>query len=453
MSNNTLHFFGGVSDVTGANFVLDTGNNRVMVDCGLTQGARGEAKNKEPFGYDVKSIDAVCITHAHIDHIGRLPQLVAAGYNGPIYSTDATADLAALMLEDAFNVMSYYAEKHDEEPLYDEESFRKVISLWKGIGYHQPTEICSDVTIELYNAGHVLGAAVVVVSANGQQIAFTGDLGNDKMPLLPSAEVLPAVDYIVMESVYGDREHEQTVPRKQQLKKLINQIADQKGTLMIPAFSMERSQEILFDMNELVESGEVPSMPVFLDSPLAIKVTRVYRKYTHYFNDTAQGIMETDEDIFGFPGLQITPTVEDSKMINDVDGPKIVIAGSGMSHGGRMVHHERMYLPEEKSMLVMVGYQAAGTLGRRLSEGQKEVEIYGTVVPVRATIETISGYSGHKDVNGLVDFIDQVPKDNLKKVFCVMGEEQSALFLTQRLRDYLGVKAVHPAEGQSVGLE
>lgn len=194
-------------------------------------------------------------------------------------------------------------------------------------------------------------------------------------------------------------------------------------------------------------------MPVFLDSPLAIKVTRVYRKYTHYFNDTAQGIMETDEDIFGFPGLQITPTVEDSKMINDVDGPKIVIAGSGMSHGGRMVHHERMYLPEEKSMLVMVGYQAAGTLGRRLSEGQKEVEIYGTVVPVRATIETISGYSGHKDVNGLVDFIDQVPKDNLKKVFCVMGEEQSALFLTQRLRDYLGVKAVHPAEGQSVGLE
>lgn len=449
-----LTFAGGTGSVTGANFLLEGEGKKFLIDCGLAQGSKqAEESNLKDFIYDPASIDVLFITHAHIDHIGRIPKLVHDGFKGVIYSTIPTKDITALMLEDTANILSH--SKHDAtgvlKEIYSKEVIDKAMSLWQVIDYHQ------DVTIGAFvfryrDAGHVLGSGMLEIIYNNKKLIFTGDLGNSPSPLLRDTEPLKNVDYLIMESVYGDRNHIARNERRVRFQETIQDNFKRRGTLVIPTFSLERAQELLFEMDQLVENDRVPQMPIFFDSPLAIRLTKIYAKYSRYFNDFARKQIGDGDDIFNFSGLKSTLLTEESKEILRAPNPKIVIAGSGMSNGGRILHHEANYLPDKNNTILLTGYQSVGTLGRLIEDGAKEIHISGQVVPVRAHVIFIDGYSGHKDSDHLVQFVEQIA-DSVKKVFVVMGEPKSSMFLTQRLRDYLGVSAFAPDENDVVELD
>jgi metallo-beta-lactamase family protein len=448
-----LTFAGGTGGPTGANFLFETSDKKILIDCGLTQGGEEEeAMNHEPFIYDPSSIDALFVTHAHIDHIGRIPFLVKNGFRGKIYSTPPTRDLAEPMLLDTLSLMEHEQKKKGTEPLYEAADIRQTLSLWEAVDYRREIRISDDLTIVFHDAGHVLGSAMVEVQYGKKKMLFTGDLGNSPSPLLRDTEFVPDIDYLLMESVYGDKEHEEKEERRNRLEDVIQETVKKKGVLLIPVFSLERTQDLLFEINELVESGKIPEVPVFLDSPLGIKVTEIYKANKKYFNATAQAIIRGGDDIFQFPRLRFTPKVEDSKAIRGVHPPKIIIAGSGMSNGGRILHHEKEYLSDPKTTLLFIGYQAVGTPGRLLESGEKRVRILGEDVCVRANIVSISGYSAHRDTNGLFDFVDGM-KDTLQKVFVVMGEPKASAFLSQRIHDYLGLNATVPRLRESTELD
>jgi metallo-beta-lactamase family protein len=326
------------------------------------------------------------------------------------------------------------------------------MSLWEGLEYHQVLNVDHGFQFSYKDAGHILGSGILEVVYNGTKIVFTGDLGNSPSPLLPDTEAITDADYLIMESVYGDRNHEERGERKKRLEQIIEDNYKRKGTLIIPTFSLERTQELLYEIDSLVESNRIPRMPIFLDSPLAIKLTDVYLKYEKYFNATAQKIIATRDNLFEFPGLEKTPETEQSKAILHVPNPKIILAGSGMSNGGRIIHHEKNYLPNANDTILLVGYQAVGTLGRYIEDGIKKLRIQGEDIPLRAHVEMIHGYSGHKDSDHLVEFVHPMV-DHVKKVFVVMGEPKSALFLAQKLRDNLGVDTHVPEVGESIILE
>jgi metallo-beta-lactamase family protein len=302
------------------------------------------------------------------------------------------------------------------------------------------------------DAGHILGSGMLEILYNGKKIVFTGDLGNSPSPILRDTEAVTDADYLIMESVYGDRNHESREERKKKLEEIIEDNFVRKGALVIPTFSLERSQELLFEINDFVENKRIPAMSIYFDSPLAIELTKVYREYGQYFNETAQKLIADGDDIFKFSGLRVTADTEESKMILRDNNPKIIIAGSGMSNGGRIIHHEHNYLPGENNTLLLIGYQAVGTMGRQIEDGAKSVRINGQDVAIKAHVAKISGYSGHKDSDHLVEFVEHMA-DKVKKIFVVMGEPKSSLFLVQKLRDYLGVNASAPQEGDVVELE
>ncbi len=460
----SLTFCGGVGSVTGANFLLTgpvlggEGSVHMLVDCGLEQGNHeAELNNRKPFIYKPSEIDFLLITHAHMDHIGRIPKLVRDGFRGVIYSTPETKALSQLMLADALKLTTQAAERAHLPPLYEEQDVRESFNLWKTISYHTSTSIAPGYSVYIKDAGHVLGSSMyeVTYTAEGEdrrrKIVFTGDLGNSPTPLLRDTEDITDADYMVMESVYGDRNHEDREHRLQKLTQVILENKKRGGVLLIPIFSLEKTQELLYEIHKLIEHRIVPSMPIYLDSPLAIQLTEIYKHMERDFNDAAR---KEDEkhDIFSFPGLHVTTTSEESKAIVRSEGAKIIMAGSGMSNGGRIQHHEVHYLSNPNNTIVFIGYQAVGTLGRVIQEGAKQVEVLGTMLDVKAHIENISGYSSHKDSDHLIEFVEK-SADTLKKVFVVMGETKASLFLVQRLRDYLGVNAVHPEEGAVVSLE
>jgi len=447
-----LYFYGGVETVTGANFLLEINNQKILVDCGLLQGENFcEGENCNKFEYDPKEIDFLIITHAHADHIGRIPQLVKEGFTGVIYSTVETKEIAEVMLEDALRFVLSDAEKLGVEPIYGALDIKNTFNNWEVEPYHQKITLKNEVSFSFKDAGHILGSAIVEIEQSGKKIVFTGDLGNSPAPFIKDTEDVVDAQYMVIESVYGDRNHEDVSSRKSELKEAIKGVIKKQGTLIIPAFSVSRTQIMLFELNSMVEQGELPSIPVFLDSPLAIKITEIYRKYKRNFNDTAHELIKSGDDIFDFPRLQFTKTVGESKEISDLDGPKIIIAGSGMSTGGRVIHHEKRYLSDSKNTLLIVGYQAPGGLGRLIQDGAREVLIEGKTIPVKAEIRTITGYSGHKDSDGLLEFVSK-SASTLKKVFVVMGEPKSSLFLAQKIRDNLDIEAVVPTKGQSFEL-
>ena len=441
--NVKITFCGGTGSVTGANFLLEVEDKKILIDCGLTQGMKiADDINWDPFPYNPKEIDILFVTHAHVDHLGRIPKLIHEGFRGKIFSTEPTHALASPMLEDTTGILSK-SRDFDLADIYNEENIKIVLSLWQGFKYHEPIKILENLEVSFLDAGHILGSAMIQFVYNGKKIIFTGDLGNSPSPLLPDTEVITDADYLIMESVYGDRNHESRNDRRKNLERTIEDNYKRKGTLIIPTFSLERSQELLFELNELVENNRIPIMPIFLDSPLAIRLTEVFKQFKSYFNVEAQKIMSTEKYLFDFPGLHETLRSEESKMINAVLNPKVVIAGSGMSSGGRIVHHEINYLPDPNNTLLLTGYQSVGTPGRLIQEGVKTVRILGEDVIVRAKVVTISGYSGHKDSDGLVSFVENMA-DTLQKVFVVMGEPKSSMFLVQKLRDNLGIDAVAP---------
>jgi metallo-beta-lactamase family protein len=446
-----LTFAGGAGSVTGANFLLEGEGKKFLIDCGLEQGIKmADEKNWDAFPYDPKTIDILFITHSHIDHIGRIPKLFYDGFDGVIYSTIPTKDITELMLEDTIKILGG-GDDENLKKMYTRDVLDRIMSKWKVIDYHQDLAV-DPFIFRFRDAGHILGSGMLEIIYNNKKIVFTGDLGNSPSPLLPDTEFLSKVDYMVMESVYGDRNHFDRNERAKKLETVIEDNYSRGGTLIVPTFSLERSQELLYEINGFVENKRIPKMPIFFDSPLGIRLTKVYGMFTQYFNQTARDLIKEGDDIFNFPGLKTTLLTEESKDILDVVGPKIVIAGSGMSNGGRILHHEAHYLPDPNNTLLLTGYQSQGTLGRIIQDGAKMVRINGQEIPVKAKIVFIDGYSGHKDSDHLIEFV-QHTADTLKHVYVTMGEPRSSMYLAQRIRDYLGVYASVPSYGDVVEID
>ena len=448
-----LSFFGGAGEVTGSDYLLESDGSKILIDCGLHQGSHvAERENFEAFPYAPKDIAAVFVTHSHLDHIGRLPKLVKDGFEGTIYSTGATKDFAEVMLLDSEHILSKEAEREARPPLYVESDIEKTMVHWRGLNYHAAVTV-GPFTVTPYDAGHILGSASYVIQAEGKTVVFSGDLGNTPAPIIKPTEFLNSIpaDYCLVESAYGDRVHDNEDKRREALEDAIENTVRDGGTLVIPTFAMERTQEILYHMHSLFEEKRVPRVPVFIDSPLAIKLTAIYKKHESYFDPATAKIARSGDDILNFPGLRLTLTTEQSKEINNVTPPKIVIAGSGMSNGGRILHHELRYLPDPKSTILFVGYQAQGTLGRQVLDGAKQVKIFGEEVPVRCHIVNIPGYSAHADQPRLLKWVGAM-KGTLKKVFVVQGEPQAAGALAAKIRDDMAIAAEVPHGGETVEL-
>lgn len=450
--NLKLTFCSGAGTVTGANFLLEGNGKKFLIDCGLIQGEKFiDELNWTKFPYEASEIDILFITHSHVDHIGRIPKLIHEGFKGKIISVEPTKFITREMLSDTAQLLL-----RDDDPIIEEIYTRKnidrVFELWETVKYGQDINVDHGFKFIFRDAGHILGSGMLEIIYNDKKIVFTGDLGNSPSPLLPDTEIIKDANYLIMESVYGDRNHEERSERKHKLEKIIKDNYKRGGTLIVPTFSLERTQELLYEINSLVENKIVPQMPIYLDSPLSIRLTNIYLKYGDYFNEAAKKLIASGDELFDFPGLRKTPETEDSKGILDVPPPKIIIAGSGMSNGGRILHHEKNYLPDRKNTLLLTGYQTMGTLGRTIQDGAKKIKIMGTEVKVRANIVFIEGYSGHKDSDRLLSFVEN-SKDTLEKVYAVMGEPKSAMFLAQRINDNLGVQARAPVAGETVYLE
>lgn len=452
--SSTIGFYGGVGSVTGANFMLDTGKSAILVDCGLVQGDKFAAEiNAEPFVYDPATVDVLLVTHAHADHIGKIPKLVHDGFKGTIYSTGPTKELAEIMFADALHIMQYEARRDKRDALYGQEDIDHALSLWKTRPYYEHFELPDGISAEFQNAGHILGSAIVHLTREGKKIVFTGDLGNVPQPLLSAPDIPKDYDYMIMESVYGDRTHEEVAERSELLKQHIEEVIAKKGTLIIPAFSLERTQGMLLEINNLIEAGAIAPIKTYLDSPLAIRVTSVYRSSLEFLHPDIQDQIKAGDDIFAFDGLSFTETMKESNKIAYVDGPKIIIAGSGMSHGGRIREHEKNFLGDENTTLLLVGYQSVGSMGRLLQDGAKSIFIDKVRVKVNAKVAMIRGYSGHADRDQLTNFVYEGGGEKAKQIFVTMGEERSSLFLTQRLRDYVGAKAIAPEANSEIEID
>ena len=459
-----LSFFGGAGKVTGSDYLLESGGVKILIDCGLHQGTHlAEKQNFETFPYNPEDITAVFVTHSHLDHIGRLPKLMKDGFLGAIYSTGATKDFAEVMLLDSEHILTEEAKREAKPPLYVEADVYHVMRRWRGVNYHDPI-VVGPFTVTPFDAGHILGSASYKIevaegspSPDGSGVAkkvivFSGDLGNSPAPIIKPTEIPTGhVDYCLVESAYGDRVHENEDERREALEDTIENTFRAGGTLLVPTFAMERTQELLYYMHQLFEEKRVPHVPVFIDSPLAIKLTAIYKKHEAYFNTETKNIVKSGEDILNFPGLHLTLTTEQSKEINDVKPPKVVLAGSGMSNGGRVLHHEMRYLPDPNSTILFVGYQAQGTLGRQILDGAKQVRIFGEEIPVHCKVVNIPGYSAHADQPRLLHWIGGM-KGTLKKVFVVQGEQQASDTLAAKIRDTMAIPAEVPKAGETVEL-
>jgi metallo-beta-lactamase family protein len=347
--------------------------------------------------------------------------------------------------------MQTEAEKHGCQVIYDENDIEQTFRQWQGHGYHEPFHLGSA-TVELLDAGHVLGSAMARFTRDGRTVIFTGDLGNTPEPLLNDTESPEGANYIIMESVYGDRVHEGREERVERLRAAVEGARARHGTLLIPSFSLERTQVLLYELNAMIEGKTMQPISIYLDAPLAIRVTEIFKRYIDYMNPAVRELTEAGDDPFVFPGLSITRNTGESRAIHNADDPKVIIAGAGMSSGGRIRAHEKQYLPDKKAAVLFVGYQSPGSLGRRIQEGASQVEIDGDKVRVHAQIDTLSGFSGHADRDQLLNFVEDAG-EKITRVFVTMGEPKASAFLAQRIRDFLDVDAVVPEAGQSFDIE
>lgn len=417
----------------------------MLIDCGLAQsGDLCDPVNNEPFAYDPAEVDAVFFTHAHADHIGLFPKLVKAGFAGKAYATEPTADLMPIMLEDSVALLKHEAERCGGEPVYTAEDLVVAFRRLERVRYHQVVTV-KGIRATFLNAGHILGSATILIEAGGKKLLFTGDLGRTPAILVPPRETVHGVDVLVTESVYGNRLHGSIDVSEVKLRDAVRVTVAKRGVLLIPAFSLERTQIILAALDRMIQTGVVPQVPVFMDSPLAARVTEVYRRYPEYLNDVLRKRLESGDDPFSFTSLRVTVNREASTAIDAIVPPKVIIAGAGMSHGGRIRHHEKLYLGTPTTTLLLVGYQVAGSLGRRLRDGQKIVDIDGKKVKVRATTDVVDGFSAHADRDDLLKFAEDVAP---KRVFVVLGETEAATFLAQRISGFLGIPVDVPREGE-----
>ncbi len=434
--------YGAAREVTGSKHMLIVGENKILFDCGMFHGHRDEAdKKNQEFGFDPKELDAVVLSHAHIDHSGNLPLLVKQGYKGPIFCTSATEDLCKHMLMDSAYIQEREVEYLNEkkrrkgddlvEPLYTQEDAETALGYFRSKKYNETFEPVEGVKVTYREAGHILGAAIVEIEAteNGEtkKIVFTGDLGRRDLPVLRDPYQPKYADILITESTYGNRLHEPVLEAEEKLAKIINTTIGKGGKLIIPAFALGRTQEIVYAIHKLMDDGEIRSdLPVFVDSPLAVNVTEVFRKHKECYDmETREAFTDNNKDPFGFDRLKYITKVEESKALNNHQGPCIIIAASGMCEFGRILHHLKNNIENHRNTVLVVGYMAEHTLGRKILEKQREVKIFRKIYNLNCEVEVIDAYSAHADRSDLLSFATHL--DGLKQVFIVHGEEKAQM--------------------------
>jgi metallo-beta-lactamase family protein len=450
-----LSFYGAVGTVTGSKYLLSNGNQRVLIDCGLFQGVKEHRlRNWEEPPFDPSTLNAVVLTHAHLDHSGYLPVLIKRGFDGPIYCTTGTKELCEIILpdsgylqeEDAKFRNKHKTTKHDPAlPLYTEEDARNTLKQFKPVSFDTKTELAKGLSLQLTRVGHILGSACVHLTGNGRTVVFSGDVGRLNGPVMRAPEPIGQADYLVVESTYGDRLHEDDEDPKAQLEGVINRTVEKKGTVLIPSFAVGRSTTILHFIAELIEEKRIPDVPVFLNSPMAINATEIYCR--HYKDHR---LTETEcRDIYR--NVDFVRTTEASKALNTNTGPAIIVSASGMVEGGRILHHMKTLLPDPRNTVVFVGFQAPGTRGATILGGSETVKIHGEPVPIRAEIVELDNLSAHADWSEIIEWLRET-KEAPRLTFVTHGEPDAARALQKHLRDELGWKAEVPEYKQTVKL-
>ncbi len=451
-----LIFKGAARTVTGSKHLLETSKGNILVDCGLYQGKREEAfkMNKSLDEIDPRSINAMILTHAHIDHCGAIPLFVKKGFEGDIFCTHATRDLANILLRDS----AYIQEKDIEfvnkkrarnnelpfNPLYTMDDAVKSLDYFVSYTYKRPFKIFNDIDVQLLDAGHILGSSMALVKVEGKTILFSGDYGRKDMPILQDPELITEpIDYIIMESTYGNRVHDEIGLMESHLADVVNKTVARKGKIIVPAFSVGRTQELVYAFNRLVLAGKIPNIPMYVDSPLSVNATSVFRLHAECFDSETHKFLIEEGDPFGFERLKYVATVQESKNLNTIPGSCVIISASGMCEAGRVLHHLKNSISDAKNTILFVGFQAENTLGRQILEGQKEVKIFGELHPVKAEIIKIEAFSAHGDKNDLLRILQNLPQPP-KKAFIVHGEEEAALSFAQEAGKYcLSVEVPH----------
>ena len=464
----TIRFYGAAQEVTGSCHLLEIDGCRILLDCGMHQGGRkSEQRNRDPFPFDVKSIDAVVLSHGHLDHSGLLPKLFKDGYRGPLYCTEATVNLLAIMLEDSANLHMRDVEWENKrrqragkkaiEPIYDLNDVLKVLEHAQGVPYATTTTICGGVELTFNDAGHIIGSAIVALEFDdkGQRkkLVFSGDLGNPDAVLMHDPKVFRQADCVLMEGTYGDRNHRSAENTLQELDEILQQAYEDKGNVVIPAFAVGRTQEMIYYLALLYRQGRLKQQKIFLDSPMGIEVTRLYDDYIELLD--RKDIVKLDPhrgDTFKnfLPSLTLTPTTEESMSINRIKGGAIIIAGSGMCNGGRVKHHLKYNIWRSECHVVFPGFQAVGTLGRLIVDGATHVKMFGNIFAVKAQVHTLGGFSAHAGQSQLLDWAGQFT--NHPKFYLVHGEEDALKELRGQLKDTHGLDADIPSEGTVVTL-
>ncbi len=459
-----ITFYGAAGEVTGSKHLLEVGSSKVLLDCGMFQGKFSEAEEKNrQFAFAPQEIDAVVLSHAHLDHCGSLPLLYKQGFRGKIFATPATRQVAELIMLDSAKIQqqdrSFYAElegREPLEPLYGEADVKNVLNLFVDIPYHQPFAVVAGLQGYFRDAGHILGSAVVELTLSEQEkslkLGFTGDLGRPNMPIIRDPEVMEGLDVLISESTYGGSVHEDLSEAKRILKKYVKEAFARRGKMIVPSFALERTQELVYLLHEMIDNKEIPRFPIYVDSPLAVDITEVFRRNAEYFDQETFATFGKNDDPFGFRNLKYIHSISQSKALNKKKGPMMIIASAGMCEGGRVKHHLRHSVDNRNNMIFIVGYMARGTLGREIVEQKPEVEIFGEKHKLRAQVIVLNSLSAHADSVDLVNYIGQVG-DNLKRIFLVHGEgEQSQALKEKLLSQNRGYQVEIPQMGEGFEL-